>query len=88
MKVILLICFYRVIYLAENIQMISTHTVKLLPTLGIRCFANNTGGSDSKYPISTVTRKSIDDVLEPSKAPTKIEVSDEMREVCVFPDQF
>ncbi|VDK84864.1 unnamed protein product [Litomosoides sigmodontis] len=82
-KMTLLIGFYRlVIYLSENIEMISTRSVNLLCTLGIRCFANHAGDSHIKYPISTVTRKSID-VLEPSKVPTKIEVSDEMREQAV-----
>lgn len=61
--------------------MLSTRTI-LMNALGIRCFASNTGGSGIHYPISTLTRKSIDDVLEPSQVPTKIEVSDEMRKVC------
>ncbi|VDM10118.1 unnamed protein product [Wuchereria bancrofti] len=59
--------------------MLSTSSVHLLRSLGIRCLANSAGDSHTHYPISTVTRKSIDDVLEPLQAPTKIKVSDEVQ---------
>ncbi|EJW86941.1 lipid depleted protein 5 [Wuchereria bancrofti] len=64
-------------------EMLSTSSVHLLRSLGIRCLANSAGDSHTHYPISTVTRKSIDDVLEPLQAPTKIKVSDEVQKQTV-----
>ncbi|KAM3720519.1 NADH dehydrogenase [ubiquinone] iron-sulfur protein 4 [Dirofilaria immitis] len=58
--------------------MLSSRTIILSRAVGIRCFADSTNGSHIQYPISTVTQKSVDDVLEPSQVPTKIRVSDEM----------
>lgn len=68
--------------------MLSISTINFLRALGIRCFANKTSDSHIHYPISTVTQKSIDDVLEPSQMPTKIKVSDKMQEVCLFQVKF
>ncbi|OZC06619.1 ETC complex I subunit region [Onchocerca flexuosa] len=58
--------------------MLSSRTIILSRALGIRCFANSTDSSRIHHPVSTVTRKSVDDVLEQPQAPTKIKVSDEM----------
>lgn len=65
-------------------RMISKRTINLLRTPGFRFLANSDRDSRTPYPISMEIKKSIDDVLEPSRAPTKIKVSDETRVVCAF----
>ncbi|EFO24911.1 NADH-ubiquinone oxidoreductase 18 kDa subunit [Loa loa] len=63
--------------------MLFTRTINLFRARGIRCFSSSTGDSRNHYPISTVTQKSIDDVLEPPQMPMKIEISNEMQEQAV-----
>ncbi|VDK66392.1 unnamed protein product [Onchocerca ochengi] len=56
--------------------MLSSRTIILLRARGIRCFANST--DSIHHPVSTVTQKSVDDVLERPQVPTKIKISDGM----------
>uniref|UniRef100_A0A915Q6B9 NADH dehydrogenase [ubiquinone] iron-sulfur protein 4, mitochondrial n=1 Tax=Setaria digitata TaxID=48799 RepID=A0A915Q6B9_9BILA len=64
--------------------MLSARSVTLLRVVGIRRFADSTSsGSRAELPPSAVTLKSIDDVLEPSKTPTKIKLPNEIQEEAI-----